>query len=119
MLRIPIDTTGTAYITQTVNVGGVSLAIRLLWNGRDGAWYADFESVNGKNSGVKIVPYSNLLGSSNRVLSPGDGLVVLKDELSQANYAGESVGIEELGTAYGLYYVTADDILVMKDGGLL
>lgn len=123
MLRIPLDTKGTAYLTQTVNVGGVSLSIRLLWNERDGAWYVDFESVNGKNSGVKVVPYSLLLDASNRVLSPGEGIVILKDELSSENEiddsGNENVGFDKLGSVYGMYHVTEGDIMLMKAKGLL
>lgn len=123
MLRIPLDTKGTAYLTQTVNVGGVSLSIRLLWNERDGAWYVDFESVNGKNSGVKVVPYSLLLDASNRVLSPGEGIVILKDELSSENEIDDSgkenVGFDKLGSVYGMYHVTEGDIMLMKAKGLL
>lgn len=123
MLRIPLDTKGTAYLTQTVNVGGVSLSIRLLWNERDGAWYVDFESVNGKNSGVKVVPYSLLLDASNRVLSPGEGIVILKDELSAENELDDSgneiVGFDRLGSVYGMYHVTEGDIMLMKAKGLL
>lgn len=123
MLRIPLDTKGTAYLTQTVNVGGVSLSIRLLWNERDGAWYVDFESVNGKNAGVKVVPYSLLLDASNRVLSPGEGIVILKDELSSENEiddsGNENVGFDKLGSVYGMYHVTEGDIMLMKAKGLL
>lgn len=123
MLRIPLDAKGTAYLTQTVNVGGVSLSIRLLWNERDGAWYVDFESVNGKNSGVKVVPYSLLLDASNRVLSPGEGIVILKDELSAENELDDSgneiVGFDRLGSVYGMYHVTEGDIMLMKAKGLL
>lgn len=123
MLRIPLDTKGTAYLTQTVNVGGVSLSIRILWNERDGAWYVDFESVNGKNSGVKVVPYSLLLDASNMVLSPGEGIVILKDELSAENELDDSgneiVGFDRLGSVYGMYHVTEGDIMLMKAKGLL
>lgn len=105
MVEIPINTDGSSYVTQSVNVGGVSLSMRLLWNGRDSAWYADFESADGKNNGVKLVVNTPLLGNKNRCLVEGD-LVLLQSVTDD----GHDLGFDNLGTEFSLIYMTKEEV---------
>lgn len=100
MIEIPLKPNGGAWRTLSVNISGVSLSIRLLWNGRDGHWFADLESVDGKNNGVRLVTNTPLLNTKNHCLKGGD-LVVLKKELS----SDEALGFENLGGVYTLNYI--------------
>ena len=100
MIEIPINKDGGAWRTLSVNISGVSLSIRLLWNSRDSAWYADLESVDGKNNGIKLVTNTPLLNSKNRFLNGGD-LVILKSVLD----CNDPLGFENLGSDYTLNYV--------------
>lgn len=100
MIEIPINKDGGAWRTLSVNISGVSLSIRLLWNNRDSAWYADLESVDGKNNGIKLVTNTPLLNSKNRCLDGGD-LVILKRVLD----CNDPLGFENLGSDYTLNYV--------------
>lgn len=100
MIEIPLKKEGGAWRTLSVNLSGVSLSIRLLWNSRDGHWFADFESVDGKNSGIRIVTNTPLLSYKNRCLKGGD-LVVLKKTLD----CKEPLGFNNLGGDYTLNYI--------------
>lgn len=104
MLEIPIETGGNAHFTQTANVGGVSLAMRFLWNGRDGHWFADFESADGKNLGIRLVPFTPLLGTKNRCLPGGDLVIV-----PAASGTDATLGFGTLGTAFSLGYATQEE----------
>lgn len=104
MIEIPLKAGGSALRTLSVNISGVSLAIRLYWNDRDERWYADLESVDGKNNGVKLVTNTPLLAHKNRCLDGGD-LVVLKSTLDTK----DPLGFENLGSEYKLYYVDDDE----------
>ena len=110
MVEIPVGTSGSAYVTQSVNVGGVSLSIRLLWNGRDAAWYADLESADGKNNGVKFVVNTPLLANKNRVLKEGD-LVILQNVTAD----DAVLGFDNLGTDFVLMYMTKDEMSRFTD----
>jgi hypothetical protein len=100
MLEIPINKDGGAWRTLSVNLSGVSLSIRLLWNSRDGHWFADFESVDGKNNGIRLVTNTPLLAYKNRCLKGGD-LVVLKKTLD----CKDPLGFDNLGSDYTLNYI--------------
>lgn len=110
MVEIPIDTDGSAYVTQSVNVGGVSLSMRLLWNGRDSAWYADFESADGKNNGIKFVVNTPLLAHKNRVLKEGDLVIVQTVTVDDA-----VLGFGNLGTEFSLMYMTKEEMARFTD----
>ena len=114
MVAIPTTTGGGNPVTLSCNVGGVSLSDRLLWNGRDGPWFADFESSEGRNYGIRLVPLSPLLGVANGCL-PGGDLVLLPEQ--SAPFAPESVTFDNLGTAFRLHYVDSDDVAVFKAAG--
>lgn len=100
MIEIPTNKDGGAWRTLSVNLSGVSLSIRLLWNTRDGHWYADFESVDGKNAGVRLVTNTPLLRNKNRCLKGGD-IVVLKKTLDCA----DPLGFGNLGGDYTINYI--------------
>ena len=100
MIEIPLKKEGGAWRTLSVNLSGVSLSIRLLWNSRDGHWFADVESVDGKKSGIRIVTNTPLLSYKNRCLNGGD-LVVLKKTLD----CKEPLGFNNLGGDYTLNYI--------------
>lgn len=100
MIEIPLKNDGSAWRTLSVNLSGVSLSIRLLWNSRDGHWFADFESADGKNCGVRIVTNTPLLAYKNRCLKGGD-LVVLKKTLD----CNDPLGFKNLGGDYTLNYI--------------
>ncbi len=114
MYRIPTETGGGAYLAESVNLGGVSVAIRLLWNERDGRWFADFESVHGKNCGVRLVPGSRLLASSNRA-APGGDFAVLR----LVSDGASAPGFSSLGTEWGLFYVDPGDAEILAGYGAL
>lgn len=114
MLRVPTDMKGNAYMVESVNVGGQSVAIRLLWNNRAGEWFADFESANGKNLGVALVPWSALLSAGKKALPSGD-FAVLKDEKT----GDDEITFDNFGTTWGLYYLTDDEIEKMREQGVL
>lgn len=114
MYRIPTETGGGAYLAESVNLDGVSVAIRLLWNERDGRWFADFESVHGKNCGVRLVPGSRLLASSNRA-APGGDFAVLR----LVSDGASAPGFEGLGTEWGLFYVDPGDAEILAGYGAL
>lgn len=100
MIEIPLKNDGSAWRTLSVNLSGVSLSIRLLWNSRDGHWFADFESADGKNCGVRLVTNTPLLAYKNRCLKGGD-LVVLKKTLD----CNDQLGFKNLGGDYTLNYI--------------
>lgn len=104
MIEIPLKAGGSAQRTLSVNISGVSLAIRLYWNDRDGSWYADLESVDGKNNGIKLVTNTPLLANKNRCINGGD-LVVLKSTLDTK----DPLGFENLGSEYTLNYIDDDE----------
>lgn len=114
MIKIPIETNGGSYLVERVNIEGVMLSIRLLWNWRDGSWFADFETVNGKRCGIRLVPNSRLLKSRNGVLENGD-LAIFKREKTCKN----PLGHDNLGMAYVLHYLTKQDITVFEKAGML
>lgn len=114
MLRIPTDTKGNAYAVESVNIDGKSVSIRLLWNDRAGEWFADFESVKGRNLGVALVPWSALLSAGNRTLDGGD-FAVLKDEKTGA----DEITFANFGKTWGLYYLTDSEISEMRERGVL
>ncbi len=105
MVEIPIDTNGVAYMTESVNVGGVSLSIRLLWNSRDQQWFADFESVDGKNNGIRLVVNTPLLAYKNRCLKEGD-LVVIQSITG----ASAELGFKNLGKEFSMLYLTKAEV---------
>lgn len=114
MYMIPTETGGGAYLAESVNLDGVSLSIRLLWNDRDGHWFADFESVNGKNCGVRLVPGSLLLSSANRAIPNGD-LAVLR----VVSDGADALGFDNLGTEWALFYVDSGDAETLAEYGAL
>lgn len=114
MLRIPAETKGNAYFVESVNVDGKSVSIRAMWNNRAGEWFADFESVKGRNLGIAMVPWTALLGSANRTLDGGD-FAVLKDEKAGA----DEITFDNFGKTWGLYYLTADEVKTMRERGIL
>lgn len=114
MYSIPLSTNGGGYFTASVNLEGRSLAMRFLWNERDAHWFADFENATGRNAGIRVVPLSPLLAGANRVLGAGD-LVVLPLQSSGAS----SLGFGNLGTEWGLYYVTEEDAGTLRKYGVI
>ncbi|SHL04665.1 hypothetical protein [Fibrobacter sp. UWH4] len=105
MVEIPIETNGVAYMTESVNVGGVSLSIRLLWNGRDSRWYADLESVDGKNDGVAFMVNTPLLSSKNKCLVDGDLVIV-----QSVTGVKATLGFDNLGKEFSLIYLTKAEV---------
>jgi len=104
MKIIPFDPTLSSYQTFSVNLGDFVASFRLLWNERDGSWYMDVDSDIGKNSSVRLVPDSPLLGRFNRLGYEGD-FRCLKTDASATN----SLGYDQLGSAYSLVWGTATE----------
>lgn len=104
MIEIPLKSEGSALRTLSVNISGVSLSIRLQWNTRDGHWFADLESVDGKNNGVRLVVGAPLLNSKNRCLKGGD-LVVIRNKLAST----EPLGFDNLGSDYTINYINDEE----------
>lgn len=115
MLLIPTDFGGNADNSFKVNIEGVSVSFRFLWNERAGAWYADFESVDGANYGVEILAGRRVLLGYNRVIVGGD-FAVLK---TTGNTNDEALGFDNLGTVYKLYFVTDADAAELEKAGVL
>lgn len=105
MIEIPMQGNDGAWRSLSVNISGVSLSIGLLWNSRDSHWFAELESVDGKNNGVKLVVNTPLLSYKNKCLKGGD-LVVLKKELD----CRDPLGFKNLGEGYALYYVEDSEL---------
>lgn len=114
MLRIPTEINGNAYMVESVNLGGKSVSIRILWNNRAGEWFADFESVTGRNMGIAIVPWSALLSAGNRTVEGGD-FAVLKDEKT----GDDEITFDNFGTTWGLYYLTDAEVAEMREKGVI
>lgn len=114
MLQIPVNTNGGSELLQRVNIDGTTLQMRFLWNRTDGRWFADFESVNGKRSGVRIVPNTPLLGSVNPVLKDGDLYVLLDDNMETRGPVFENFGVE-----WGLYYLSRSDVAELRSAGVI
>ena len=100
MLSIPINNP-SPYFTESVNVGEVSLSMRFLWNERDQHWFVDFESVDGKNNGIRLVVNTPLLAYKNRCLKGGD-IVVLQTTTDEI----KELGFDNLGKDFALFYMT-------------
>lgn len=114
MLLIPTDFGGNAYNSQKVNIDGVNVSFRFLWNDRSGAWVCDFESVDGANYGVELHAGRQILLGFNHVLKGGD-FVILKTERTSA----EALGFDNLGSVYKLYFVTPEDVATLEKSGSL
>lgn len=104
MLIIPIENP-TPEFTESVNVGDVSLSIRFYWNDRDGHWYLDLESVDGRNSGVRLIPNTPLLKGKNKCLTAGD-LIVLQSKTEKI----VSLGYDNLGSDFELFYMSSGEV---------
>ena len=104
MIEIPLKSEGSALRTLSVNISEVSLSIRIQWNSRDMHWFADLESVDGKNNGVRLVVGAPLLNAKNRCLKGGD-LVVIKNKLATT----EPLGFDNLGSDYTLNYINDEE----------
>ena len=104
MLEIPIENPSPEF-TESVNVGDVSLSMRFLWNERDSHWYVDFESVDGKNNGIRLVVNTPLLAFKNKCLLAGD-IVVLQTTTDTI----KELGFDNLGTDFSLFYFTSGEL---------
>ena len=104
MLVIPIEKP-TPYFTESVNVGGVSLSMRFMWNERDQHWFIDLESVDGKNNSVRLVVNTPLLSGKNKCLKSGD-LLVLQNTTDEI----KTLGYENLGTDFLLFYMSYEEL---------
>lgn len=104
MLEIPIENP-TPNFTESVNVGDVSLSMHFMWNNRDQHWFVDFESVDGKNNGIRIVTNTPLLAGKNKCLKGGD-IVVLQTVTDSI----KALGFDNLGSDFSLFYMTDSEI---------
>lgn len=111
MIEIPINTAGKAYVTLSCNVGENSVAFRFLWNERDGHWFCDFESANGKNNGIRIIPYSKLLDSKNNITNAGDFIVLKTIATNKSN-----LNFDTFGSIYRLYFITKEEYQIYFKG---
>lgn len=104
MVEIPIED-ATPDFTESVNVGDVSLSMRFTWNNRDQHWFADFESVDGKNNGIRLVVDTPLLAYRNRCLKGGD-IVVLQTTTDQI----KKLGFDNFGKDFSLFYMSSEEV---------
>lgn len=104
MVEIPIEDP-TPEFTESVNVGDVSLSMRFMWNERDQHWFVDFESVDGKNNGIRLVVNTPILATKNRCLKGGD-IVVMQTVTDGV----KKLGFENLGKEFSLFYLTASEV---------
>ena len=109
MVEIPIENP-TPEFTESVNVGDVSLSMRFMWNDRDQHWFVDFESVDGKNNGIRLVVNTPLLSTKNRCLLGGD-LVMMQTVTDEA----KTLGFDNLGKDFSMFYLTNDEVAQYKN----
>lgn len=115
MIIINTDFGGNAYNLQRTNINGLSVSFRFLWNERAGAWFCDFESANGANYGIELKPGRLILGRSNNVNKDGGDFAIIKTEKT----SNENLGFDNFGTTYKLCYLSAEDIKIFENAGVL
>ena len=100
---IPMDVVSSAYFTQTANLSGQAFSFRFLFNERDGFFYMDVETNEGKREGVRMVPNSPLLGQSG-VTTLGDFYLLS----SNAEADQDNIKYEDYGNVWNLYWIPFD-----------
>lgn len=104
MIIIPIETSRSSYIIQSVNMGEFVCRLRLLWNLRDKSWYCDFSSTSGENVGVRLVKDTPLLGKRSRLGYDGDFRVIGTNSTRNAE-----ISFDNLGKDFKLVFGTSDE----------
>ena len=100
ILLIPFNPKVSSDQSFTVDIGGSVVSFRMLWNGRDQAWYMDLTSNFGTARSVKLVPNSPLLEGKADMGINGDFYVIRKDA-----QAPSTIGFFDLGATWGLYWL--------------
>ena len=104
-LLIPFNPRTSANQFMRVDVGGVVLRLRLLWNGRDQAWFLDVVGPSSAISSLKLVPDSRLIGEKADFGISGD-FVLSKLDLN----APARPGYYDVGVSWGLFWFTGAEL---------
>lgn len=105
MILIPVDPTKSADQSFRVQLGNQITEIRLTWNSRSERWAMTISGAFGTLSGLHLVPDWPILRDREAATSfEGDFIV---RALTAA--VGDRIGYEELGTVWGLCWMTPDE----------
>lgn len=104
MLIIPIDTSVSANISKSVNVGEMVCKLELLWNERGQNWFFNCTTSAGARCGIVLVENYPLLGSKSAVGLDGDFRVIKVNESCKT-----PINYENLGVDYNLVFGTEEE----------
>lgn len=108
MMKIPFDPTISADQQFQVLIPEQSvITLTLRWNTRSGAWFADVTSKGKTAYGLKITPRWPLF-TDHAALSPISGDLIA---LPLDGQAAEPVAYDALGTTWGLFWISPDELL--------
>lgn len=107
MLRIPFDPAISADQTFQVLVPEkVVLKLRLVWNCRASGWDVNVSADNGEIGMFRLVPSYPLL-RNHKALSPIEGDIIA---MPLSGTAPEMKEYSDLGTTWGLFWLSPDDV---------
>lgn len=109
MIQIETFQDQSADFVQTIELDGIFVSIRLVFNVRTETWFINeyTEIDTGKSLfGVKVINGSPLfLSMKTRIDIPGDFMVIKEDEALNG-----SIDYDNLNNGYNLYYLTAEEV---------
>lgn len=107
MIQIPFVATISGDQIFRIELEAQLVTFRFNWNPRTGYWHFSLtDEFGGQIYGVKVVRSWPLLKQSKATLDFLGDLMVLPIDAT----AGELVGYNDLGTTFGLFYMTALEI---------
>jgi len=110
---IPVFQTQSGDFEQIIDLEGVSITIRLIWNIRVEYWFVDVSTPLTNITGIKLVQDYLLLDQYKASLYdiPGDFVVrKLSDEIESPTLTYDNFGI-----FWGLFYLSSDEVGVFKN----
>ena len=112
MIALPIFNNVSSDFIQVVTLGTTMTIVRLTWNVRSEFWNMRVSDANDNAlATVKLVPYWPLL-RQHKGLFPFSGDLMLVRENPGAS---EFPTFESLGSDFGLYYLTEEEVLAWED----
>lgn len=112
MLRIPFDPTPSADQTFQVLVPEkLVLTLRLVWNVRASAWDVTVSTTNGEIGMLRLVPAFPLL-LEHKAISPIAGDIIA---LPLSGTAPAMTEYSSLGTSWGLFWLSPEDVKAWED----
>jgi hypothetical protein len=104
-LLVPFNPKASADQFMRVDVGGVVLRLRLMWNGRDQAWYMDVVGPAAGIHSLKLVPDSPLIGQKASFGVSGDFVLTKLDINAPAR-----PGYFDVGNTWGLFWFSGVEL---------